>query len=415
MGLSDKGTSFQPRIKIGSQELDHIIQTRENLEEVTALAQYAMLYKSLGWLPVALDAQTGICLNVDFGQPQQNWLNFLMDLALKKTRVSLAIHLKPDSQLFVLKVSSVFAKEFLDSLGDWRSLCTARLGNIWENHFLIMPQNWGFSAAPDQDGEDVPMSVMGPGKVVVLPPSVDQSYQEAWRWPPMQQPPRYPSPALLLLLEEAGYICRKPSVTEAGLPTWEDIYPIICRSNKLLQALLASAAASELYYRNILFEALRAGFRDPRMLQALLWHAPHSEMRHHPEGLQELSRWAAEIRGLLSAEILNSEEGSPGLSYPAGLPHVAFAPGAETDKVNPGEGPGSTRTSSPPQSSPNELNFLATFAAELERQVDELEEQLAAADNPGGGVSTSFTLQKNEGEFEELRRVLEKFLSKDHD
>jgi hypothetical protein len=61
----------------------------------------------------------------------------------------------------------------------------------------------------------------------------------------------------------------------------------------------------------------------------------------------------------------------------------------------------------------NELNFLASLASQLEQQVDELERQhLFSADEHGGSVSHSLTPQKNGGDLEELRRALEKFLSK---
>ena len=274
--LPDKETPFQPRVKMGCQEMDHIIQARKNLADVTALAQYAILYKNLGWSPVALDAHTGTCLQVDFDQPHPTWLNLLMDLALKNSRVSLAIRLEPDSRLFVLMVNPAFGKEFLDSLGDWRSPCMARVGDIWENHFLVLPQTWCFSPGHDHDDEDAPLSVVGPGRVVAVPPSGDPSSQEAWRWlqPPWEQPPGHPSPGLLLLLEEGGYISRKSPLSEGDLPTWDDIFPFICHSSKLLQALLASVANSEFYYRTILSEALQGRFPRPQNASGLALACP---------------------------------------------------------------------------------------------------------------------------------------------
>jgi len=416
MGLPDKVTSFQPRIKMGSQEMDYIINSCKNLKDVTALAQYAILYKNLGWSPVALDAHTGTCLKVDFDQPHPTWLNLLMDLALKKTSVSLAIRLEPNSRLFVLMVNPAFGKEFLDSLGDWRSPCIARAGDIWENHFLVLPQTWCFSPGHDNDDEDAPLSVVGPGRLVAVPPSVDPSSQEDWYWlqPHWGQPPGLPTPGLLLLLEEGGYISRKSPISDGDLPTWEDIYPFICHSTKLLQALLASVATSELYYRTILDEALRAGFRDPIMLQGLLWHAPQGEMRHDPEGLHKLSHWAAEMQRLLSAEALNVERWSPGgESCLASPPPAASTPGTETPTPSPRERPA---TPSSPEDLGNELNFLATLASQLEQQVDELERQhLSSTAEPGGSVSPSLTPLKNGGDLEELRRTLEKFLSKNPD
>lgn len=412
MELPDKEIPFQLRVKMGSQEIDHIIQARKGLSDVTALAQYTILYKNMGWSPVALDAHTGSCLPVDFDQPHPTWLNLLMDLALKKISISLAIRLEPDSRLFVLMVNPAFGTEFLDSLGDWRSPCIARAGNTWENHFLVLPQTWCFSPGHDNDDDDAPLLVMGPGRVVTVPPSGDSSSQEAWDWlqHPWEQPPGHPTPGLLLLLEEGGYISRKSPLSERDLPTWDDIYPFICHSSKLLQALLASVAASEFYYRTILDEALQADFRDPRMLQGLLWHAPHGEMRHDPEGLHKLSQWGAEIQKLLSAGALNAESWSPG-GEPClgGPPHAASTPGTETHTPGLRERP----APSSPEDLGNELNFLATLASQLEQQVDELERQhLFSTADPGGIVSPSLAPQKNGVDLEELRRALEKFLSK---
>ncbi|OGR30955.1 MAG: hypothetical protein A2139_09745 [Desulfobacca sp. RBG_16_60_12] len=62
------------------------------------------------------------------------------------------------------------------------------------------------------------------------------------------------------------------------------------------------------------------------------------------------------------------------------------------------------------------MNFLATLASELEQQVEELErQQVSSTAESGGSVSPSLTPQKNGEELEELRRSLEKFLSKNHD
>jgi hypothetical protein len=198
------------------------------------------------------------------------------------------------------------------------------------------------------------------------------------------------------------------------LPTWEEIYPFICHSSKLLQALLASVATSEFYYRAILDEALQAGFRDPRMLQGLLWHAPLGQMRHDPEGLHQLSHWAAEIQKLLSAGALNAESwSSGGEPFLGGPPHAASTPGTEIHTPGLRE---RTATPSSPEDLGNELNFLATLASQLEQQVDELERQhLSSTAEPGGIVSPSLTPQKNGEDLEELRRALEKFLSTNPD
>jgi hypothetical protein len=407
--LPDKETPFPARVKMGSREMDHINQARKGLADVTALAQYALLYNNLGWSPVALDTHTGTCLQVDFDQPHSTWLNLLMDLALKNTSISLAIRLEPDSQLFVLMVNPAFGREFLDSLGDWRSPCMARNGDRWENHFLVLPPAWCFSPGHNHDDEDAPLSVVGPGRVVAVPPSGDPSSQEAWCWlqHPWEQPPGHPAPGLLLLLEEGGYISRKSPLSVGDLPTWDDIFPSICHSSKLLQALLASVANRDFYYRTILSEAVQAGFRDPRMLQGLLWHAPHGEMRQDPEGLHTLAHWAAEIETFLSAGALNVKSCLPG-PLPA-----ASAPGAETPQPGPR---GRPATPLSPENLGSELDFLATLASRLEQQVDELERQhLFSPAEPGDSVFPSLPPQKNGDDLEELRRALEKFLSKNPD
>src|SRR4030042_2140175 len=122
---------------------------------------------------------------------------------------------------------------------------------------------------------------------------MDPASREPWPWlqPPWQQPPWHPSPGLLLLLEEVGYISKR-NIPGEDLPTWEDLYPVICRSKELLQAVLTPFATKELQYRNILFKALRAGFRETRILLGLLWHAPHGATLHGLESQHQLTKWA---------------------------------------------------------------------------------------------------------------------------
>jgi hypothetical protein len=391
MRQPNKKTSLQPPAKINSQELDHIIRARENLEWLAELAQYAALYKNLGWSLVALDSQARTDLGVDFDQPEATWSKLLLKFALKAAKVSLALRLEPHSRLFVLKVNSEFGTEFLNSLGDWRSPCMAHAGNRWENHFLVLPQPWCLSPKHSDEGEDASLSVIGPGSLVPVPPSADPASREAWHWlhPPWERHPWYPFPGLLRLLEEVGYISRRNLLPEEDFPPWEDLYPVICDSPELLQALMTPVATKELYYRTILYEAIRAGFRDPRMLQGLLWHAPHGETRHGLEAGQQLSRWAMEIQGLLSAEVLK---------------------------------PMSKATSPSTEKGWNELNLLATLASELEQQVDELErQQLSSEVEPGRSssplqpeknVTPNLTGQKNWEELEELHGALEDLLSK---
>ena len=135
MERTTTSTSGKFSIKVDSKELERIIQARRNLDDVKALAVYAAQYHQLDWSPVALRAQDGTDLEVDFDQPQANWLWLLMDFALQEVKVGLAIRPKPQSRLFVVRVKPPLARS-LDRLGDWRSRCIARLGNAWEHHFL---------------------------------------------------------------------------------------------------------------------------------------------------------------------------------------------------------------------------------------------------------------------------------------
>ena len=413
MGKSKKESSLQPPINMGSQEMDHIIQARKNLDNLNELAQYAALYKKVGWSPVALDDPAGTVLKVDFDQPQATWSNLLLELALKRARVSLAIRLQPNSRLFVLRVSPAFGKEFLDSLGDWRSPCIARAEDSWENHFLVLPQTWDFSPEHLGNDEDAPLSVIGPGRVVPVPPSTDPASRKPWRWlhPPWQQPPWHPSHGLLLLLKEVGYISKRSLFPEEDLPTWEDLYPVICRSKELLQAVLTPVATKELYYRIILFEALRAGFREPRILLGLLWHAPHGAIMDGLEAQQQLSQWAREVQWLLSAEGLSGESGSL---------HDSSALGTGLASPHPKGRSESGVTSQSQKNLRKELNLLATLASELEQQVDELERRKLFSEvdpgcsssplQPEKGASLSLTAQNNREELEELHSALKEFL-----
>ena len=142
-------------------------------------------------------------------------------------------------------------------------------------------------------------------------------------------------PDYCIFLEECGYLARKSPTVEEDLPTWDDIFPLICHSNKLLQALLTPATKKELYYRNILYEALRAGFQDPKMLKGLLWHAPHGGVRQDPERRQKLSQWVAEVLPLLAAEALGTASESPGWESDLASPLAPLPRRGQQTKLDP--------------------------------------------------------------------------------
>ena len=368
-------------IKVEAKELDRIIQSRKNLDDVKALVPHVKQYKNLGWSPVALELPEGGDLGVDFHQPESKILWALMDLALREVSVGLAVRLDAGSPLFVMRVKPALGAS-LDRLGDWRSPCVARLGDAWEHHFLVLPGGWHLPEHVVGDKE-APLTVIGPGDLVTVPPSVDPYSREAWEWlaPPWDKPPVEPSPELLILLEDCGFVARKTSATLVeDLPTWKEIYPLISHSEKLLQALLAPEEESHLYYHKILQEALEAGFRDLGLLLGLLWHAPHSELRHETDGREQLAQWAERLEELLSRE--------------------AAAPAGDTP-----EDAMEAAASSSREDYMTELYVLEAQTLVLEQQLEELGGQ-----QKPGETGDDLELQDNLKELEDLRQAVENFL-----
>jgi hypothetical protein len=391
MERTTEAASRQFSIKVDTQELDRIFQARRNLDEVKALAAYATQYQDLGWSLVALEAQNGADLGVDFDQPQASWLWLLMDFALQKTRVGLAIRLAPHSHLFVLRVKPALARS-LDRLGDWRSPCVARLGDTWEHHFLVLPPSWRFPPESLVGDQEAPLSILGPGHLVLVPPSADLSSEMTWDWLalPWEQPPGQASSELLILLEHCGFISRNNLDAVEDLPSWKEIYPRICHSEKLLQALLAPEEESRLYYRKILFEAMQAGFQDLGLLLGLLWHAPHSEIRHDPEGREQLALWAESLQELLAA--------------------------GPTDHLSPTEVSESAAPSSFPADLMAELQVLSAQTLELEQQLEQLENlgsspEMGPEDGPPHFSEAKAGPRDNQKELAQLRLAVEDFLA----
>ena len=370
-------------IKVESQELDRIIQARKNLDDVKSLAVYAARYMELGWSPVALEAYTGADLQVDFSQPQATCLWGLMDKALQDTRIGLAIRLDAKNPLLVLKVRPALVQS-LDRLGNWRSSCVALLGDVWEQHFLVLPPTWSFPTEQIIGAGEAPLAVMGPGQLVAVPPSFDPAVQETWHWlsPPWVQPPGEPSAELLILLEGCGILVKKKSLAlAADLPSWKEIYPLISHSDKLLHALLAPEESSERYYQKVLQEAVQAGFRNPRFLQGLLWHAPHGDLRQDPEGWLKLTSWVERLQGLLAAETSSL---------------ILSAPGVIED------------VPSSPQDLMAELQALTDQTLEFEQHLERLEDLRLTSEPEAEGRAD---LQESLGELAELRQAVEDFLA----
>ena len=382
---SDTG-SRKFSIKVEAKELDRIIQARKNLDDVKALAMYAAQYRNLGWVPVVLEMPHLTDLRVDFHQPGAKCLWSLMDLALQDLTVGLAIRLDPATPLFVLRVQAALGRT-LDRLGNWRSPCLARLGEAWEHHFLVLPETWTLAGEPIIGDADAPLSICGPGQTVMVPPSTDPAGQEVWHWlaPPWEQPPPEPSPELLILLEDCGFIKRKSLISVEDLPTWKEIYPQIRHEEGLLQALLAPEEDSAAYYRKILQEALQAGFQDLSLLLGLLWHAPHSDLREDPEGRELLSQWAERLEELLARETAGAAGDASEYDEEMTMPL-------------------------PQEDLMGQLDILAAQTRDLEQQLEEMEDLQAAGEpgNEGGPLSEA---EDSLGELEDLRQAVEDFLA----
>jgi hypothetical protein len=278
----------------------------------------------------------------------------------------------------VLKVRPALVQS-LDRLGNWRSPCAALLEDTWEHHFLALPPAWTVAPEEAQAAAAAPLAVLGPGQLVVVPPTFDPAGQCSWQWlsPPWERPPGEPSPELLILLEDCGLVSKKALPLAADLPSWKEIYPLISHSDKLLHALLAPEDSSERYYQKVLQEAVQAGFRNPRFLQGLLWHAPHGDLRQDPEGWEKLTTWGEQFQGLLA-----SDSSSLVLSAPGALESVP----------------------SSPQDLMAELEALADQTLELEGHLDRLDDLRQTSE---GGADVEESL----GELAELRQAVEDFLA----
>ncbi|MGQ9689340.1 MAG: hypothetical protein ACUVXF_11225 [Desulfobaccales bacterium] len=390
MGVTRETNSGKLSVKLDSEEMERIVQARKNLDDIKALAIYGARYANLGWTTVALEAQSGRDLYLDFSQPQT--LRTLMDLALQRIQVQLAIRLNPS--LFVLRVRPALAQSLLDRLENWRSSCISRLGEVWEHHFWVLPREWHLCAGPTEAGEEAPLAMLGPGAVVMVPPTPDRDVQDSWTWlsPPWEQPVGPPPPELLIIFEECGFLSRKAIPAPEDLPTWNTIFPALSKVERLLYALLAPEEDREQYYRKILQEALRAGFRESKFLLGLLWHAPHGEARSAIGTRQFLSRWQEEIDQLLAVAASRFPFAGPGKDD-SGTPAL--------DSL-----------SSLPAALRQEFEAWEAQTAALEEQLRRLEGPTGAPDLTTGGTPGSFGRDKPyPGELEDLRRAVEEFLT----
>jgi len=273
-------------VRIGKGEIDRIFNLKAEIDHHSALADYTAGYLKLGWPLVALDADTGGDLGIDF-QDEENWRRYLQDPALDTSKINLGVTAGTLSRLLVLEVADQEHKSILDEWGEWRSNCVAELGTGPEKHFYLLPPD---CRALPSISSATGVKFCGAGELILLPPSLDPGTQEHWRW---QQPPwdSAPSPLPISILN-SWHSLQEPT-TSAGsdlkdgpVVSWQELYCLISPFETLLQAFTDQEASLEDYYQHLLQTALEAGLTDADLLLSLLCHAPRGDARQVPE------RWA---------------------------------------------------------------------------------------------------------------------------
>lgn len=306
MRLPREMSPLQFAVRIGPQELGHIITLRKNLDYMAVLARFAEHYARLGWSLAAREAHSGTDLDINFTLPRKAWSRRLMDECLKGREVNLAVRLGASSRLFVVKIESGAASRQPERFGPWRSTCVAVAGAAQEQHFFHMPDTWGVSCFSQAEG----IEVLGEGALALVPASLEPGSRRAWRWlrAPWESPPCPPPPGLCRFLKKHDLITIA-APERPRLLSWKELFPRIARHKDLLSALLAPPASPDRYYQEIVNEALKAGLEEVEVLQALLWHAPHGEARARPELWRRLLDMPAQLAGTSPARPASPVQG----------------------------------------------------------------------------------------------------------
>jgi hypothetical protein len=286
----------KPVVKIAKGEMEHILKLKASFNYGGILLDHAIKYLNLGWALVAIDAETGNDLGMDF-EDLNTYLKRLEDPSLDTARINLAVHTGSPSRLLVLEVANEEQKSCLDEWGAWRSQCVAELAAGLEKHFYLL--------SPEFQPLPTNVHFYAEGATTLLPPSLDPFTQERWRWqsPPWDSPPS-PLPLSILnyLHSLQGPAVAGPDLEDQPRVSWRELYCVISPFEAVLQAFAHGEASMDDYYEKLFRAALEAGLTDADLLLSLLWHAPLGDARQRPERWSYLQKMVSQVRLLESSQ-----------------------------------------------------------------------------------------------------------------
>ena len=222
-----------PVVKIARGEIEHILKLKESFNHGGTLLAHAIQYLNLGWALVAIDAETGNDLGIDF-EDLNTYINMLEDPSVNAATINLAVHTGSLSRLLVLEVANEEQKSCLDEWGAWRSECVAKLESGLEKHFYLLSPDFQFLPTFRLTGH-----FYAEGATTLLPPSLDPFTQERWRW---QHSPwdSAPSPLPLSILNYLHSLqepaAAGPDLEEQPRVSWQELYCLISPFEAVLQA-----------------------------------------------------------------------------------------------------------------------------------------------------------------------------------
>jgi hypothetical protein len=277
-------------VKIAKDEIEHILKLKESLDHGGTLLDHANKYLDLGWALVAIDAETGNDLAIDF-QDADTYKKRLEDPSVDPVKINLGVRSGSPSRLLVLEVANEEQKSCLDGWGEWRSQCVAELEAGLEKHFYFLP--------PDFQPLSTKKPFYAEGAVTLLPPSLDPFTRESWRWqnPPWDSAPSSVPLAILNYLHSLqGPAAAGPDLEDQVRVSWRELYCLISPFEAVLQAFAHREASMDDYYGKLFRAALEAGLTDSDLLLSLLWHAPRGDARQRPERWEKLQKLVSQIR-----------------------------------------------------------------------------------------------------------------------